>query len=588
MRKRFVTVTFPVCAAILIAGAWLSRAGDLNPPAGPIQPTNRVALNQQSITLPYTIVQSGSYVLTSNLTGVAGQSGIVINADDVTVDLNGFSLFGAPGTLHGIFAATPGSRNISVVNGTVRGWGQRGVDLRNAAASQVSRVRAVGNGTIGIAVGPSSAALECNSDGNQTGFVSSGAAELRDCSAGSNIGDGFQVEDGSLVNRSRATGNGARGIAANRSRVMECVARSNGGHGVEAAATCVIEGCTADGNGTTSVGAGVRATGNDNRIEGNHAIDNDEGYSIGGVRNLVVKNSAKNNGADYTIGGGNAYGPIVAAGSGGSLAVLADGAHPWANFGLSCISQTWCFDQDGDTYGNPANTVSACTPPPGYVANCGDCNDNNPSVSPGGNEICDGADNDCDTVADDGNPGGGIPCNTGLCGNCAPGTTTCTSGVIQCIQNVSPSVEICDGQDNNCNCTVDEGNPGGGGACNTGLLGVCALGTLNCVSGSLSCTQNVASSPEVCDGQDNNCNGSVDEGTCLTNGSVCSANNQCVSGFCVDGRCCNSACTATCFACSAAKTGAANGTCAPVTANTDPDNECTGASNCNGAGACGS
>jgi len=588
MKKRFVHVTVPVCAAIIVAGAWLSRAGDLNPPAGPIQPTNRVALNQQSITLPYTIVQSGSYVLTSNLTGAPGQSGIVINADDVTLDLNGFSLFGASGTVHGIIAAAPGGRNISVVNGTVRGWGQRGVDLRNATASQVSRVRAVGNGTLGVAVGSSSAASECNSDGNQTGFVSSGSAEFRDCSAASNIGDGFSVDDGSLVIDSRATGNGGRGISANRSRVADCVARSNGGHGIEAAAGCVIEGSTAESNGASSVGAGVRASGADNRIERNHAIDNDEGFQIAGTRNLVVKNSAKNSGADYSIAAGNAYGPIVAAGSGGNLAALTDGTHPWANFGLSCVAQTWCFDQDGDTFGNPSNTVNACSPPPGYVANCVDCNDNDAFVNPGASETCDGADNDCDGTSDEGNPGGGTPCATGNCGVCAVGTTNCVGGALQCNQNVSPSVEICDGQDNNCNCTVDEGNPGGGGACNTGLLGVCAAGTLNCISGSLSCTQNVSPSAEVCDGLDNNCNGSVDEGVCLANGSVCSSASQCVSGFCVDGRCCNSACTATCFACSAAKTGAANGTCAPVIANTDPDNECTGAANCNGAGACGS
>jgi type VI protein secretion system component Hcp len=39
MRKQAIWVTLPICAAIVVAGAWLARAGDLNPPAGPVAPT---------------------------------------------------------------------------------------------------------------------------------------------------------------------------------------------------------------------------------------------------------------------------------------------------------------------------------------------------------------------------------------------------------------------------------------------------------------------------------------------------------------------------------------------------------------------
>ncbi len=79
-------------------------------------------------------------------------------------------------------------------------------------------------------------------------------------------------------------------------------------------------------------------------------------------------------------------------------------------------------------------------------------------------------------------------------------------------------------------------------------------------------------------------------------GATCSGNNACASGFCVDGVCCESACTATCYACSAKKSGAADGKCAPIPDATDPDKECPGGSSCvgsavtkhvcNGAGAC--
>ncbi len=78
------------------------------------------------------------------------------------------------------------------------------------------------------------------------------------------------------------------------------------------------------------------------------------------------------------------------------------------------------------------------------------------------------------------------------------------------------------------------------------------------------------------------------------NGGVCTAAADCLSGFCVDGVCCETACAGTCNACASAKTGAADGLCRPVTAGSDPDNECTADTQtscgldgmCDGAGAC--
>ncbi|MBI4952762.1 MAG: hypothetical protein HY908_12075 [Myxococcales bacterium] len=137
------------------------------------------------------------------------------------------------------------------------------------------------------------------------------------------------------------------------------------------------------------------------------------------------------------------------------------------------------------------------------------------------NEICDGLDNDCDGALDDGDPGGGTGCSTGLSGVCAPGTTHCVGGAVSCVQNVQSSPEQCDLLDNNCNAQTDEGNPGGGGVCGTGLLGVCNAGTRTCQSGTLNCVQNVQPSSEVCDNLDNNCNGNTDEND-PGGGAVCS------------------------------------------------------------------
>lgn len=73
-------------------------------------------------------------------------------------------------------------------------------------------------------------------------------------------------------------------------------------------------------------------------------------------------------------------------------------------------------------------------------------------------------------------------------------------------------------------------------------------------------------------------------------GLACSANTDCGTGFCVDGVCCESACTDACTACSEGRTGEQDGLCKPITADTDPDQECeatacvTGA--CDGQGAC--
>jgi hypothetical protein len=71
-------------------------------------------------------------------------------------------------------------------------------------------------------------------------------------------------------------------------------------------------------------------------------------------------------------------------------------------------------------------------------------------------------------------------------------------------------------------------------------------------------------------------------------GSACTTPNQCESGFCVDGVCCNSICDGGCEACSGRLTGAADGRCAGVKTGSDPDDDCESedASSCGQTGAC--
>ena len=127
-------------------------------------------------------------------------------------------------------------------------------------------------------------------------------------------------------------------------------------------------------------------------------------------------------------------------------------------------------------------------------------------------EACDGRDNDCDGNTDEGNPGEGAVCPLfDRIGQCSVGRTSCFEGQLTCIVLQEPIAERCDGQDNDCDAEIDEGNPDSGQPCSTGRFGQCDLGQQRCLNGGLVCESIFVPEPEQCDGLDNDCDNVIDE-----------------------------------------------------------------------------
>jgi len=123
---------------------------------------------------------------------------------------------------------------------------------------------------------------------------------------------------------------------------------------------------------------------------------------------------------------------------------------PSGNFKLQ-VSQI-CIDVDGDGFG--VYGASSC---PGGTQP--DCNDDNSNIHPGVPEICDGIDNDCNPATPDGSGESwyGISCDGPDSDFCEEGVLACSGGVQTCSDTSGDDIEICDGLDNDCNGLVDDG-----------------------------------------------------------------------------------------------------------------------------------
>jgi hypothetical protein len=230
---------------------------------------------------PVSISTAGSYVLTSNLSVPGtGTSAIRILANDVQVDLNGFSLLGpvtctgsgdtisCTGGVAGIYGVFGDASGVTVRNGIIRGF-NAGVILGHNCV--VERVILSTNATAGIL-----ARQECRLIHNVL---------LR------NGGNGIDTDRGAVIYGNVAVENGGAGIRmrSSASTLRANVAASNGGSGVVCVANCVVEQNSISFNtvhGLESAGDGTIANGNAVCSNGSlqMSLSNGSGY----VNNVVV------------------------------------------------------------------------------------------------------------------------------------------------------------------------------------------------------------------------------------------------------------------------------------------------------------
>jgi hypothetical protein len=193
-------------------------------------------------------------------------------------------------------------------------------------------------------------------------------------------------------------------------------------------------------------------------------------------------------------------------------------------------------DRDGDGFGNPNEPVRRCARPAGYaLPDAGaDCDDSRGDVSPRTPEVCNGVDDNCDGVIDEGlqprqffgrdEDGDGYPqYDAGVEACQAPPGTLPLTAPHDC-QPLDPAKhpdagELCNDFDDDCDLQKDAPRfldtqlvsepvrlP-----CTANARGACATGVITCDRGVRPvCTSIVSPSWERCDGIDTDCDGDDD------------------------------------------------------------------------------
>ncbi len=170
---------------------------------------------------PVTICQSGSYRLSGNLTVPdANTDAIFINANSVTLDLNGFTIAGPVTCTQGPPVTCSGSgsgdgidsrigAHITVRNGNIHGMGSRGIEL-DGVGSLIEEIHTYSNGGLGMLVSDG-LITRCMAYLNQFDGIGAGlTANVMFSNASSNGGSG--IGGGALISNNLAYDNGQNGI----------------------------------------------------------------------------------------------------------------------------------------------------------------------------------------------------------------------------------------------------------------------------------------------------------------------------------------------------------------------------------------
>ena len=251
--------------------------GSLTPPGAPaptMKTLDQIEPRTPISSLPFDIIRAGSYYLTTNLTGSSGNSGIIVETNNVTIDLNGFCLLGVSGSYNGVFVINAATTNIVVCNGTISGW----------------------TDGYGISVLGKNATLEhLTLAANYNGVQLAGIGVVRDCLFIGNTQNGLVLNgSGCLVLHDVFSGNNSANVAGNAS-----IAVQNNGNRIE-----------------------------DNQVTGSGPAG--RGISAGAVtNNLIIRNSVFGGGGNnFVVGNGNIVGPLVTNTASGIIT----NSNPWANF----------------------------------------------------------------------------------------------------------------------------------------------------------------------------------------------------------------------------------------------------------------
>jgi len=191
----------------------------------------------------------------------------------------------------------------------------------------------------------------------------------------------------------------------------------------------------------------------------------------------------------------------------------------------------WCHGRE--SYGNAGNLGTPGQPnsfcdgdKDGEAEDQGDCDDDNPAVHPGALEVCNGLDDDCNGTVDDGLTAPYGCMDTGVCFGIDPECAGVSGFVCVYPDTWEEDETYCDGLDNDCDGETDEQLP----LMDECLkVGVCdgSYAVCNGPDG-LSCNYPSTYEPDEasCDGLDNDCDGETDEGfglqePCLSGVGAC-------------------------------------------------------------------